>query len=316
MGYRLRHGLAAVALAAGLGCAGAGAMTLDLPMTATLTGEDVRAEDQVLMPTGPRSGRGGPGLIAEGRVTRRAWIVPGVGLTPFQLLDPLADQLEAMGFEERFQCRDRECGGFDLRLALDLLDAPAMHVDLGNFRYYLAEKPGDAGPEVVSIVTSRSAEGGHIHLTLIAPASAAPAFETQSTGVVPQGQGTPASDIAALLEGQGNAVLDGLEFRPGSSQLGDGPFPSVTALADWLSQDEARTVVLVGHSDNVGSLEDNIRLSERRAASVQELLVEGFGIAPGRLSARGVGYLAPIASNDTPEGRRLNRRVEAVVGAP
>lgn len=315
MGPRLRLCAAAAATVAALAAAvQVSAMTLELPETAELTGEDSRAEDRVLFPTGPRSGRGGPGLVAEGRITRRAWVVPGAGLTPFQLIDPLAAQLGEMGFETRYECRDRACGGFDFRLALDLLDAPAMHVDLGDYRYWVGETQSPEGPEVVSLVTSRSGAGGHVHLTLVAPPTSAAALDTRTVGAAPRVE--PASGVGARLESQGHAALDGLVFRPGSSELGDGPFAAIEELAAWLAADEARSVVLVGHSDNVGGLDDNITLSERRAASVAEMLVHDYAIAPNRISSRGVGYLAPIASNDTEEGRRLNRRVEAVVGAP
>ena len=72
----------------------------------------------------------------------------------------------------------------------------------------------------------------------------------------------------------------------------------------------------MGHSDNVGGLEDNIRLSEQRAPSVLRALTDGFDVPGSRLAAKGVGFLAPLASNATPEGRRLNRRVEAIIADP
>jgi len=302
-----------VAVAVWLACAPASAMTLDLPATARLSGEDVRTADRLLVPIGPRSGSGGPGLVAEGRVTRRAWVVPGVGLTPFQLIAPLRDELVEMGFKTRYECRDRECGGFDFRLALDLLAAPAMHVDLGDFRYFAAEREGPEGAEIVSVVTSRSGGAGHIHLTLVTPSEAPDSFTARASDA---GSAPAATGLARGLEAQGHVVLEGLAYRPGSSALGEGPFAALSELADWLLAEATRSVVLVGHSDNVGGLEDNIRLSERRAEAVAEALVRDYGVPANRLSVRGVGYLAPIAPNATPEGRRLNRRVEAVVLSP
>lgn len=316
MAAALRLTFAAIVLFAGAPGGPLAAMTLELPETATLAGEDLRAVDRLLLPTGPRSGRGGPGQVAEGRVSRRVWVVPGAGLTPFQLLEPIAAQFEAMGFEPLFECRDRECGGFDFRLALDLLSAPAMHVDLGDFRYFVAKMNGGEGTETVSVVTSRSRAGGHIHLTYVSPPRATAELTTRTLGAAPQGAAPTDAGLAERLAGEGHAALDGLVFRPGSSELGDGPFAAIEALAAWLAGDAARTIVLVGHSDNVGSLDDNIRLSERRAASVADVLVRDFGVAPNRIAARGVGFLAPIATNATEEGRRLNRRVEAVAGAP
>ena len=69
---------------------------------------------------------------------------------------------------------------------------------------------------------------------------------------------------------------------------------------------------VVGHTDTSGSFEHNLDLSMRRAAAVVEVLVTAHGISEGRLTPRGVGPLAPVASNDTEAGRALNRRVELV----
>lgn len=314
---RRRHWRAAsaAAIAVALASLPAAALTLDLPARATPTGEDDRAADRVLFPVGPRTGSGGAGLVAEGRIARRAWAIADTRQTPFQLMQPLRDQLLQMGFAPRYECRDRDCGGFDFRLALDLLGAPAMHVDLGDFHYFTAEREGAAGAEVVSLVTSRSVGRGHIHLSLVTPTEAPDGF-TARTVEAPAEPEAPPGDVARSLEETGHAVLGGLVFRPGSSELGEGPFAAITELAAWLGEDPSRRLVLVGHSDNVGGLDDNIGLSQRRAAAVAETLVGDYGISRSRIAARGVGYLAPIASNETPEGRRLNRRVEAVVGAP
>ncbi|MEM9709228.1 MAG: OmpA family protein [Pseudomonadota bacterium] len=307
--------------------AGAAAAAPVVPPTgARPSGSDLRAEDQVLIPTGPRSGSGGPALVAEGRVERLAWRLPDSDLTPFQLINRIERQLEAADYSIRFACADLECGGFDFRLALDLLDAPAMHVDLGDFRYLAAVRDSEAGQDVVAVVTSRSGSGGHIHVTAISPAGsdsepvAAPSPEGPTEAAPPPVEtravpDTPPEgvDLITQLERDGRVVLADLAFRPGSAELGEGPFPSLAALASWLAADPARRLVLVGHSDNVGGLDANIRLSERRAASAAGTLRREFGIAAQRLAARGVGYLVPLVSNDSEEGRSTNRRVEAVI---
>jgi outer membrane protein OmpA-like peptidoglycan-associated protein len=67
-----------------------------------------------------------------------------------------------------------------------------------------------------------------------------------------------------------------------------------------------------GHTDSVGGDDYNQELSEHRAAAVREYLIEQ-GVAGSAVTARGFGKTQPVASNDTPEGRQKNRRVELVV---
>ena len=71
--------------------------------------------------------------------------------------------------------------------------------------------------------------------------------------------------------------------------------------------------VLEGHTDSRGTDEYNIKLSQRRVNSIKKYLVEKLGISADRLTAIGYGESRPIASNDTDEGRQLNRRVQAVM---
>ena len=72
-------------------------------------------------------------------------------------------------------------------------------------------------------------------------------------------------------------------------------------------------MVLVGHTDAEGALEGNIALSKRRATAVMERLVSVYGVEAAQVSADGVGFLSPLASNLTADGRAQNRRVEVVL---
>jgi OOP family OmpA-OmpF porin len=73
------------------------------------------------------------------------------------------------------------------------------------------------------------------------------------------------------------------------------------------------TAVIEGHTDEVGSAADNMKLSQRRAEGVVNYLVNNSGIARSRLKAVGYGETRPIANPHTEEGRRLNRRIDAVI---
>jgi outer membrane protein OmpA-like peptidoglycan-associated protein len=72
------------------------------------------------------------------------------------------------------------------------------------------------------------------------------------------------------------------------------------------------TIIIAGHTDNIGSREYNQKLSEERAISVKNYLLTHHGIESKRLVINGLGETKPIASNDTDDGRLKNRRVEFI----
>lgn len=84
-------------------------------------------------------------------------------------------------------------------------------------------------------------------------------------------------------------------------------------LAGYLTDNPNTRLALVGHTDDTGALQANIAVSKSRAEAVRTRLIDAHGVAPDRIEAQGVGYLSPLTSNATPEGRDLNRRVEAVL---
>lgn len=104
-------------------------------------------------------------------------------------------------------------------------------------------------------------------------------------------------------------VFDNLSFEFGKAVILPSSFPYLDELADVLSKDSTWKLRIVGHTDNVGSDTANQKLSEKRAIAVSNYLVTK-GIDASRITAEGKGETMPIASNDTPEGREKNRRVE------
>jgi outer membrane protein OmpA-like peptidoglycan-associated protein len=105
---------------------------------------------------------------------------------------------------------------------------------------------------------------------------------------------------------------NGILFDVDSAAL----YPQVRAdlnvLAGNLLRYPNSTVFVVGHTDNTGTAAHNQALSERRAQSVARVLMDG-GVAPSRIIASGRGEDQPIASNLTPEGRQVNRRVDITI---
>jgi len=107
-------------------------------------------------------------------------------------------------------------------------------------------------------------------------------------------------------------TLGDVLFNTGKSQLKSGGVRNVQKLADYLSQYPEYKVLVEGHTDSVGSDENNQELSEQRAASVQSALFSD-GISSDRVATRGYGEGFPVASNDNAASRQLNRRVEIVL---
>lgn len=99
-----------------------------------------------------------------------------------------------------------------------------------------------------------------------------------------------------------------LLFDVDSSNLKRGAYQEIDYVADILNKYPETTVRVSGHTDSTGSERHNLELSERRALSVKNALVES-GVNPRRITAEGFGESMPIASNATEAGKQLNRRV-------
>lgn len=284
-------------------------LTLDMPSNAVLVGTPSSEVRSYALPIGPWTKASFPTQAVEGVVTTRIYQLPADSITPLQLLLPLKSQLQDNGWEILLDCTEEECGGYDFRFATEVKSAPDMQVALGNYRFLSARN----AEEVVSLFVSRTSRAGFIQLihvskdTELSIENDAPATKAITN--------TSSSDesFAEVLEQEGHLVLSDLNFETGSAQLGTERYSSLEDIAGYLSAHPSRRIALVGHTDSSGSLEANIALSKRRAGSVLERLVTDYGAKRSQLDAEGMGYLSPISTNLTIEGRDANRRVEAVL---
>ncbi len=113
------------------------------------------------------------------------------------------------------------------------------------------------------------------------------------------------------LAESGRTVVPGIYFDTGSATIKPESEPALAELVKLLNGSPALKVYVVGHTDSVGNLESNLKLSSDRAASVVKALT-ARGIAASRLKSAGVGPYTPVASNDSDAGKAKNRRVELV----
>ena len=109
----------------------------------------------------------------------------------------------------------------------------------------------------------------------------------------------------------GKTIIYGIYFDTGSATIKPESEPALVEMVKLLNGSPELKVYVVGHTDNVGSLESNLKLSSDRAASVVKAIA-ARGVTASRLKSAGVGPYSPVASNDTEGGKVKNRRVEFV----
>ncbi len=114
------------------------------------------------------------------------------------------------------------------------------------------------------------------------------------------------------LSEKGRVATQGIFFATGSAELKGESTPTLEEIGQMLKEHPELSLTIEGHTDNVGSAESNQALSEKRAAAVRDFIVAKYQVDAARLVAKGFGASKPAASNDTPEGRQQNRRVELV----
>jgi outer membrane protein OmpA-like peptidoglycan-associated protein len=121
-----------------------------------------------------------------------------------------------------------------------------------------------------------------------------------------------ASSMGNSIKESGKVAVYGIYFDIGKAVLKPESQPTLQEIAKLLKADPALKLYVVGHTDNTGLFDANMKLSIDRAAAVVSSLVSQFSVNTARLKACGDGPTSPVASNDNEEGKALNRRVELV----
>ena len=122
-----------------------------------------------------------------------------------------------------------------------------------------------------------------------------------------------ATEIKKSIDSEGQITFYGIYFDTDKALLKDNSTPTVKEIATFLKANPKMTVYLVGHTDNTGSYEHNMKLSKERALAVTNELVKKHSIPTTQISADGVGPLSPVTTNKTEEGKAKNRRVVMVL---
>lgn len=121
-----------------------------------------------------------------------------------------------------------------------------------------------------------------------------------------------ANALAKEISLTGKVAVYGIHFDTGKAVVKTDSKPALEEIAKLLKEDTGLKIYVVGHTDSVGAFDSNMNLSMARAEAVVDILVKEYGIDSGRLKAHGVGPLVPASTNQSEDGRAINRRVELV----
>ena len=314
----------------------------DNPLTGRYEGsvlfaQTTKAFDEITLPSGPALGKKfrraeqkfAATVTAQGRVTRSVYIAPA-GRSSLEVTANFVDALTAKGFTPVFRCAGDACGE-SFEMLKYYWDKPETHVlgqgyehqrtlfikgniftSMTDIRYALFKKPSPDGDTYVAIYGAvhggtgneyQRALGGRVGVLL---EIVEPKAMDRKMVVV------SAAEIGGKVASEGKAVFYGIEFDFDKADIKPESEPQLAEMAKYLQANPQTQVFVIGHTDNKGTLDYNLGLSGRRADAVVKALAGKYRIDAKRMTPRGLGPLAPVATNRTDAGRAKNRRVELV----
>jgi outer membrane protein OmpA-like peptidoglycan-associated protein len=264
-----------------------------------ITGYQVKDFDAARLQAAPfRDGRATAPRSPEGRVTRIAYRTnPGPSI--LEVSRNFESQLAKAGFETLIACDADPCGGIPFVESVDALPIPQMWIDGFDYRYYAGRKVEGGRETFAAVLVSKNNDDIYAQLTV----AVVGAIENKMV------------DAAAMAKGlgeKGHVALYGIYFDTDKAVIKPESRPTLDEIAKLLRGQPRLNVVIVGHTDSQGAYDYNMDLSRRRAEAIAAELAARYGIAKTRMRTAGVGFLAPVGSNASEDGRALNRRVELV----
>lgn len=268
----------------------------------------------------------------EGPRTTLVYLLPE-GRSPLEVVRNYRDEIAAAGGKALFECADEDCGG-EARYGMFggggratlamFLQSPTKVVDPYRSVAWCARENRHADQRYLAAEVP--AHGMHVSVhayTVVSPdeAPVCAQLNGRTIAVVDVIDGTTrasrmvtvsAGEMAGSIASSGSVALYGILFDFNQAEVKPESEPALVEIAKYLSDAPAAKVLIVGHTDNVGSYAFNLDLSQRRAAAVVEALAARFRIARERMTPVGVSFASPVASNRSDEGRAKNRRVAIV----
>jgi OOP family OmpA-OmpF porin len=243
----------------------------------------------------------------EGRVTRVGYALPAAR-SSFEALRQYETALQKAGFKRIYGCRAQECGGL-FNQAFERFPG-----EENDFYYYDLEQNS---LYYSTWKLTRSEGDVHVMLVTFAPNEVRQIENSFAFVRIAEVKGMQAGlvtvDAAAMQKGiatQGHIAIYGIHFDFNKADIRPESKAALDEIAALLKQNPQWKLYVVGHTDNVGTYDYNMDLSQRRARAVAAALTADYGVQAARLRSVGAGPVAPVASNDSEDGRAENRRVE------
>ncbi len=291
-----------------------------------LLAQTAKAFDELTLPSAAiASGKFKATVSGQGKVTRSLYVAPK-GRSTLEILANHKQALVGAGFKPVFECGGDACGENFGRAKFDPGNTEHRVVveKAGQIRTYLTnamlEYVKDVryglyrkGDTLVGIYIAQITGGSNGDYSNALTGYEGVLIESVEPKAMEQKIVTvTASEIDSKIATDGRAIFYGIFFDFDKADIKPESRPQLAEIAGYLTKRPALKAFIVGHTDNAGGLDYNLSLSLRRAQSVVNALQSQYKIAPGRLTARGVGPLSPTATNRDDAGKAKNRRVELV----
>jgi len=267
-----------------------------------------KAYDEYLFPTGKllEEDKLQKSEHLEGKITRITYQAPQ-GRSTLEIYRNFESALKQAGFQVLFSCAEQACadGNYPLHQTVkadvgDAIDTWAGQQGWG-LRHLSAKLARPEGDAYVSLLVQNGNDAEVVQLDVIE-------MKPMEAGLVAVNAETLAGDITRT----GHASVYGIYFDTGKADVKPESDATLKEIAKLLQAQSDLKLYVVGHTDNQGTFDMNMDLSRRRGDAVVKVLTAKYGVAAARLRAAGDGPTAPVASNDTEDGRAKNRRVELV----
>lgn len=265
----------------------------------------------------------------EGAFTRLVYILPEK-VSPLEVIRNYQQEIKEKGGEILYECKTEDCGGDQTRSSVGGGGEMSLAMFLRPEEQIKDEPFSNGSCAQTSHISDQrymvgmfNETGAHVSVLTYAlkKETYCDAFADRTIAVVdiivPKQREqkmvtVKADEMAKKISTTGSIALYGIYFDFNKFDLKFESQPTVEQIAKLLKEDPKLKLMVVGHTDNVGSFASNMDLSQQRAGAVVNTLVKQQGIDKSRLTPVGVAFACPISSNKSDDGRAKNRRVELV----